>query len=221
MNKSKRASKQATAIPKKQTRISKYSPEDSRFLFRLTSSTEDQVTKLQEANSKKQLEHVDAELEQQAKAYLPSVTKDLDQQITKVREFFLNDVAPRTLAAQAGVKQALEIIKRSIGIEVEQTSFIQFEQMLRLASKHKMAEFVVSYMGIKQSPESLVQGLQPPKVTVPLLDSLAQMYSQPGEGPAGHIPQYPQRKPRHIRNKEAAEIAKKAALLRESDEMTR
>lgn len=178
---------------------------DSRFLFRLSPSLEEQVQHLEKSSKPKQLEHFDAEIEQLSKEFGEKIATTLDRNIKNVRTFFLKEIAPKTLAAQAATDQVLEIIKRTVGTEVESTTFTQFENMMKLATRQKMAEFIVSYLGTNQPVDTLLQPIAPSKVPVPSLVEMQQVLEKhvlPGEGPAGHIPA--QRKPRHVRAKEAA-----------------
>jgi hypothetical protein len=134
----------------------------SRFFFRITRSVHDDVEVRKKQLAPKTLTHVDSEVEQHLKDYRKYIPKELEANISQVREFFLREIAPITLAADAGAVQAKEVVKRLVKSDVDGTQFEKFERMMAHAVDIKMARFVARQLGMtaKEATEILLR-MQP------------------------------------------------------------
>ncbi|QRE00356.1 hypothetical protein [Burkholderia phage BCSR5] len=212
--------KKAQALKAAQRAYDPNSKYHSRFFFKLTRSTEEEMRIREKGLKKKELVHEDADLTKLSAKYKRKLAKRLDPYIAQVRNYLLTELGLRTMGAQAGADQAQEIIQRALGSPVEPTTLIQFDHMMKVAAKLNMANFISDYMKIpKANPQSptgaLVDGIKPASATFSseLVDAIL---NPPVERPEGHVkasppnqPQVPdtnymaeQRKPRHIRNRE-------------------
>lgn len=143
--------------PTKQTKVRK-----SRFFFRLSKSFADELEAKKQEFVPKQLQHVDAEVEKRLKSYKQQVPAELAHNIDRVREFFLQEIAPVTMAAGAGANQALEVVRRLVKSDIDGTQFEKFERMMALAVDIKMARFVARELGMtKKEAEGILQAMKP------------------------------------------------------------
>jgi hypothetical protein len=128
----------------------------SRFFFTLEEDVKvvDAVRKKQMAA--KQLDHIDEAVESRLASYKGQAAPALKTNLEAVREFFLNEVAPRTLSASGGVIQATDIIQRMIDSEVDPGMRSRFDQMVNRAAVYKMGIFVTEYFGL---PHDYLQGV--------------------------------------------------------------
>ena len=138
----------------------------SKFFFTPTDSFTDELNKGKQADedaSHTALTYLDKEVEARGKTYSKELPEALQNNISEVREFFLNDIGPLMLAAQAGTVQAGQVLQRVLNTEIDNSSFIQFERMVSKASTIKMARFIASYLDLPlRTVETLLQTIQPP-----------------------------------------------------------
>lgn len=105
---------------------------------------------------------LDEEVEERKKDYGKKLPPMLKGNIEKVREFFLQEIGPLALAAQAGTTQASQVLQRTLNTEINNLPFIQFEHMINKASAIKMAHFVAKYLGLPvRTVEELLRTVQP------------------------------------------------------------
>lgn len=154
-----------TPEPAKPSKVRK-----SRFFFRLSKSFADEVADKQKAFVPKQMVHIDAEVEKRLKSYKEQVPAELANNIDHVREFFLQEIAPITMAAGAGASQALEVVRRLVKSDVDGTQFEKFERMMALAVDIKMARFVARALGLtKVEAAEILQAMKPrPPQIIPI-----------------------------------------------------
>lgn len=134
----------------------------SRFFFRLSSSFTDEVAARKKAFVPKRLDHVDSEVDKRLKAYKRDIPPELALNIDGVREFFLTQIAPFTLATGAGSTQAREVVKRLVGSDIDGTQFEKFERMTALAVDIKMARYIAKSLGLKKAEaNSILASIQP------------------------------------------------------------
>ena len=118
----------------------------SRFFFR---RVEDEVASLKQATKPKEVELDNAESIAYAlglkKLLLPVVKTNIET----VRDFFINEIAPLSLALGAGALQASEAIKEVTGSGVEPSTFDKFDRMCHQAVILRMASFLEGYLGLK------------------------------------------------------------------------
>lgn len=137
------------AIPDIEVDVSKarFGTRKSRFWFKLE-SLKATTEKRKVAFAKKVLEHADHEVENRFKTYNKEIPKELKANMATVREFFLSNVAPLTLATTGGTDQAHKVIKRLIKADVDTALLSKFENMANRAATVKMALFVLSYFDL-------------------------------------------------------------------------
>jgi hypothetical protein len=109
------------------------------------------VEVLKEAMKPKELEHIDSEIVKRLSEYKSESPALLQKHIESIREFFLSEVAPKTLAASGGTLQATEVIQRLLNTEVDGSTAARFQQMVNRATTLKMALFVCQYFDLPQS----------------------------------------------------------------------
>ena len=136
----------------------------SKFWFQVEDNT---LTVTKEAMRPRKLDHIDSQVDKRLKSYKKSSPKEFQNCIVAVREFFLNEIAPKTIAATGGTTQATEVIRRLLDTDVDPSTVDRFYTMLNRATTLKLAEFVVSYFGLpKEYMASIIGGKaqeQPPQ----------------------------------------------------------
>lgn len=123
---------------------------NSRFWFKIETTKE--IVKVQkEVMLKKALTNIDQEVESRLVGYRKELSPELKTNIEKVREFFLTEVAPLTLASSAGSIQSQQVVQRLLDSDVDSQIFARFDNMVNRAATLKMANFVASYFGLEPS----------------------------------------------------------------------
>jgi hypothetical protein len=134
----------------------------SRFFFKLSKSFVDETEARKRTFVPKQMVHVDAEVTKRLKEYKREIPPELAGNIDSVREFFLKEIAPITLATGAGATQAREVVKRLVGSDVDGTQFEKFERMMALAVDIKMSRFVARLLGLtKAEGAEIINAMKP------------------------------------------------------------
>lgn len=126
---------------------------NSRFFIK---DVVDIVAAMKAANKIKALEPDNKELtrfEREVKRALPKSTQP---NIKLIREFFLNDLAPLTVAIGAAVFQSKAVLKSTTGDDPDPTPFANFERMARTAVNLKMAQFLQDYLDLPESAVTLM-----------------------------------------------------------------
>ena len=122
----------------------------SRFWFTVTDAA-DYVAASKKALKRPELEHVDKDIEDRLKTYKDELPPVLSGNITTVREFFLKEIAPLTMASGAGTLQSREVAARLLSTDIDSAIFGRFENMVNRAAVIKMGLFVLDYF--KLPPE--------------------------------------------------------------------
>jgi hypothetical protein len=147
--------------PKKKAKEKK----SNRFFYSPTMSFDEEVTKRKKRKGNRHESVVtilDREVEDRRKTYSKELPKTIKDNIENVREFFLQEIGPLALAAQAGTTQATQVMQRTLNTEINTVPFVQFENMVSKASSIKMARFVAKYLGLPaRTVETLLQTAQP------------------------------------------------------------
>ncbi len=141
----------AYAIPSKDNRR-------SRFWFKLDTPPIEQI---KEAMKPRELEHIDSEIVDRLEAYKAESPPILQKHIEDIREFFLTEIAPKTLATSGGTIQATEVVRRLLDTEVDGSTVSRFQNMVNRATTLKMAMFVCKYFGLPDSYLDSIVGNQP------------------------------------------------------------
>jgi len=142
-------------------------PRKSRFWFTL--NTDDAaVQKMQEATVVAAAKQpIDAEVERRLALYRKEAPGQLQTKIAEIREFFLTEIAPRTLASSGGTIQATEVVQRLLETEVDQSIMSRFENMVNRAATLKLANFVLKYFDLPKSDiDAIIGGNNNPKSSV-------------------------------------------------------
>lgn len=135
------------------------STRNSRFWFKLE-STQSIVDQRKVKLAPKEIEYIDAEVEGRLKTYRPQIGPLLQDNISIVREFFLTEIAPLTMASEGGTLQSKEVVQRLLDTEVDATLFSKFHTMVNKAANLKMAIFVASYFDLPESALSNLLGTE-------------------------------------------------------------
>lgn len=123
----------------------------SKFFYTPTTSFIEEVQDRKKEAQNPVLDIMDAEVEKRKAEYAKEFPPQLSKFIILVREFFLKEIGPRTLAAQAGSSQAKEVVQRLLDTEIDNKPFAQFERMLTEANRIKMARYIAQYMKLPQT----------------------------------------------------------------------
>lgn len=162
----------------------------SSFWFSLE-TTEQIVAKRKAALKSKEPEHIDAEVTKRLKTYEAEISPALKKRIKQVREFFLTEIAPLTLASSGGALQSKEVAQRMLDTEIDGAIFGRFDTMVNKAATIKLGLFVLKYFGLpKEFFDSLVSQGKPPQ-TNPELQAIMGMLHQ-----LNAVPSTKKRKPK-------------------------
>jgi len=134
-------SPKAQAEPQKKRR-------KSRFFFVLSDSIYTEVQKRSSITRRKELVPIDHEIEARLKGYRKEAPSKIEANIEAVREFFLKEVGPLTMAGSAGATQAQQVVQRLLNTEVDGTLFAKFDRMSATAANIKMSKFIARYYGL-------------------------------------------------------------------------
>lgn len=117
------------------------------------------MEEIKEAMKPRELEHIDSEIVRRLSEYKQESPAMLQKHIEVIREFFLKEVAPKTLAVSGGTLQATEVIQRLLNTEVDSVTAARFQQMANRATTLKMAMFVCKYFDLPESYLESVIGI--------------------------------------------------------------
>lgn len=143
-------------------KVSRFGRRESRFWFRLESEHE----KLEARKATFQapvLEHIDDAVTTRLKTFKKEVPEALRSGIEEVREFFLTEIAPLTLAAPGGTLQARDVAERMFSTTIDTGIFARFDNMVNCATTIKVARFVLAYFDLPEEflPMLLGNRVQP------------------------------------------------------------
>jgi len=116
----------------------------SKFWFTM-STVEIEVEEQKQKMLPQALEHIDANVAARLKKYKTELSPELKSNIETVREFFLTELAPLTIATNGGVTQAKEVVQRLLDTEVDPSLLDKFNNMANRAAVMRLALFVVEY----------------------------------------------------------------------------
>ena len=132
----------------------------SRFWFRMD-NRELEVTK--EMMRPKEVEHIDSQVVARLRKYRKTSPELFQKHSVAVREFFLRELAPLTIAASGGTAQATEVLTRLLDTNVDPSTVERFNNMLNRATTLKMAQFVATYFDLPaDSVHSIIGSKEPP-----------------------------------------------------------
>lgn len=129
----------------------------SRFFFTIETNAE-VIADIKQSMTKKKVEPIDAEVQTRLKQYRKDAPDQLKGRIAEVREFFLTEIAPRTLASSGGTIQATEVVQQLLETEVDQNIMSRFDNMVNRAATLKLADFVLRYFDLPQHHLEAIMG---------------------------------------------------------------
>jgi hypothetical protein len=128
----------------------------SRFFYKPTLSFVEDVETRKKMTLPREVEIIDQQIEDRRKKYQTEFPPKLNRNLQQVREFWLRDIAPYTLAAQSGAQQAQDVVQRTLDTQVDSTPLVQFQRMIQTATTIKMAQYIAKYLKL---PPSSAQAL--------------------------------------------------------------
>lgn len=139
----------------------------SRFFFKLSKSFASEIKQQKQNVKRKKLVPVDIDLKLRLKDYKKDIPQEVKRNMLNVREFFLTQIGPLTLAGGAGAGQAKEIVQRMLNTAVDGTQFDKFERMSHEAVNLRMARFIAKYYGLEKSAvDKLLTSIAPKTQTI-------------------------------------------------------
>jgi len=120
----------------------------SSFFFKPSESFDAIIERNKQAAKPKKLKHADDDITKRTRKMRKELPPVLLQNIDDVREMFLQQIAPKTFAAQTGTLQARTVAQRLLKTDVDAKPFVQFERMVEVGMQIQMAKFVTKYMGL-------------------------------------------------------------------------
>lgn len=118
----------------------------SRFFFILT---EDDLAERKKAVAKKEVALVDEDLNRMELKVRTELPLELEKNANKIRDFFLRELSPRTLAIETGLNQAITILKRN-GVDVDQSVPLMFLRMAQEGSAIRLSRFLETYLELPE-----------------------------------------------------------------------
>ena len=111
------------------------------------------------------VEHVDKAVVDHVKRVESKIPGLLSSNIEEIRQFFVDDLSPLTLAVGTGGDQAREVLKRVTGVEVSPEAFYRFEQMAHQAVLIRLSLFLEKFMGLPMGSASELMPKPTPRPT--------------------------------------------------------
>jgi len=148
-------------------KVSRFGRRESRFWFQLESE-KDKIARRRQEFKPPTLEHIDDAVTTRLKTFQKEVPDLLRSGIQEVREFFLKELAPLTLAAPGGVIQARDVAERMFNTTIDTGIFSRFDNMVNCATTIKVALFVLDYFDL---PEDFLPMLLGPRMQQPDSDT--------------------------------------------------
>lgn len=147
----------AVPAPTNLNRIRRHStnPLRSRFFFRLDAPSDEELRRL-ELTEKPELPRSNKDLDDRSGSYSVELPDLMKGRIDLVREFMLQELAPRMMGGFTGVEQAKAILQRVIGGPVDDSTEHFFYQLMVKAANLRMSKFVAKYFDL---PEREIQDL--------------------------------------------------------------
>lgn len=131
----------------------------SRFWFKME---EQPIVVSPQEMKKKKPQYIDQQIISRLEIYKQTSPKAFQRNIVAVREFFLNEVAPKTIAAAGGAGQAEEVLRRLLDTDIDESTAQRFAMMVNRAATLKMGQFVADYFGLPKEEISQIIGLAQP-----------------------------------------------------------
>lgn len=133
------------SVVSKSNKASKYKSE---FFFHVDEEDEIQIIK-DKVYAKEAEEPVNTELILRSEKYADELPAELKDKIERVREFFLCEIAPISIALQGGLSQAKTIIEQQVG-EIDASEMMLAERFAAQSSKIRVMRFISDMFGLTQ-----------------------------------------------------------------------
>lgn len=128
----------------------------SRFFFNIQPTLANEAKARAKALAPKTLEHVDDNILKRLREYRKELPPELAANIDKIREFFLMEISPLTLAVTPGADQATDVIQKLLGSNLDGAVMLQFERMLRKGVDIKISKYVTKYLGLPEEESTKI-----------------------------------------------------------------
>lgn len=114
----------------------------SRFFFKVTDT--DEISIIEDSvHAKLQEDPINIEIVQRSDKYAKELPAELKSAIVKIREFFLKEIAPKSIALQGGLAQAKAVIEQQVG-EVDASEMMWAEKFAAHSAKLRVLRFIKS-----------------------------------------------------------------------------
>lgn len=112
----------------------------SRFFFHV--DDKDELSIIEESvKAKPKEEPINIEILKRSDAYAKELPVSLKDAIVKIREFFLKEIAPKSIALQSGLVQAKAVIEHQVG-EIDASEIAWAEKFAAQSSKLRVLRFI-------------------------------------------------------------------------------
>lgn len=136
------------ALKVQRSQVSRFGTRTSRFWFKVETISEE-TTRRKEQFKPPELEHIDDAVSKRLKTFKKEIPGDLRDHIEQVREFFLTELTPLTMASSGGTIQAKDVAERMFKTEIDSAIFSRFDNMVNRAATIRVAKFVLSYFNLE------------------------------------------------------------------------
>lgn len=134
-------------------------PLRSRFIFKLRGPSDEEVRR-KELTERPELPRSTKEVDDRSESYSVELPGLMEDRLNKIREFMLQELAPRMLAAQAGITQARYVVDRVAGAQMDDSTEHFFNQLMVKAANLRMCKFIAEYFGLQvEEVEGLLKQL--------------------------------------------------------------
>ena len=112
----------------------------SRFFFHV--DDKDELSVIEDSvKAKPKEEPINIEILKRSDSYAKELPNSLKDSITQIREFFLREIAPKSLALQSGLAQAKAVVEQQVG-EVDASEMVWAEKFAVHSSKLRVLRFI-------------------------------------------------------------------------------
>ena len=118
----------------------------SRFFFTISNSEHDEIERRKKKFKPRAVVHDDSHITGRLKTYKHQLPERMKLLEDRFREFWLNEIVPRTLASETATNQAKEIVQRSAGVANIDVPAAMVSSLMGRALELRMARFIKDYM---------------------------------------------------------------------------
>lgn len=121
----------------------------SRFFFHVDEKNELDVLE-ENLNKKIQEDPINIEILKRSDLYAKELPTSLKSDIIKIREFFLKEIAPKSIALQGALAQAKSVIEQQVG-EIDSSEMMWAEKFAAHSAKLRVLRFIKSLFELTDS----------------------------------------------------------------------